>query len=682
MIRSIRVENLFQHAGLSCEWGPGMIVITAPNGRGKSNLLAALAFGLSGDTDWIRGGVAPGSRAATTIRFQPIAGSWEIAELTRRPPVTLGTQRRGGERILTFRGQSWTSDRDVADVLTSWWGCSPTALTELAFCRQGRLTELADARPADRARDVAVILGLDAAETVYDVLGEVRPPAARPPDREPERLRWESELAVLAARLADEPVTPAQVQSAERAWREAEERGRWYRDWVSWWEESAKLESDVRQIQEQLDQVTALLQQTEWAESAQTTWQDWLAYQQLQDELTALDQQRVDPGPAPPPAERPSRLAELESQQATLQRLVRLDPDACCPTCGAQPTAELAQAIVHARAQWAEYQTLAAAFAAAQSAAAAARAEWEQRVHQERYWRGRVDALRARLAERGPPPTLPAEPAVFHAQLSHAWHRRQEGLEQLRRLTAQHQQWSGRQTAWRDRRERLMASAPEGVGAPSAADAAAAAAEADQAAVAGRAAFQQLLERRMRQEADRAEYARVEAAHARCLQQLQEDRAAAAQAEVQELWFARCRRVREALHRDAAPRRAAREFLTAVGRLVDGWLAACAAAFRLVESDGWFEADFGSARYPLARLSGAEKLLFGLAWRLALLDAGASRFGTLFLDEPTYGLDQIRRKALVRALRLWRERAGDRQLVVVTHDDALAEVADTLVRFG
>jgi ATPase subunit of ABC transporter with duplicated ATPase domains len=68
-----------------------------------------------------------------------------------------------------------------------------------------------------------------------------------------------------------------------------------------------------------------------------------------------------------------------------------------------------------------------------------------------------------------------------------------------------------------------------------------------------------------------------------------------------------------------------------------------------------------------------------IAYRLATQDLFTSGPRVLVLDEPTEGLDAIRRDALRDVLAAWRASGQPGQFVVVTHDRRLAGVCDKVI---
>ncbi|MEM2185136.1 MAG: ATP-binding protein [Candidatus Methanomethylicia archaeon] len=81
---------------------------------------------------------------------------------------------------------------------------------------------------------------------------------------------------------------------------------------------------------------------------------------------------------------------------------------------------------------------------------------------------------------------------------------------------------------------------------------------------------------------------------------------------------------------------------------------------------------------PLELLSGGEKVAVAVALRLALARALAERFSIVIMDEPTIHLDEERRRVLVNVFKNFRESTITQQMIIITHDRELEDVADTV----
>ncbi len=97
-----------------------------------------------------------------------------------------------------------------------------------------------------------------------------------------------------------------------------------------------------------------------------------------------------------------------------------------------------------------------------------------------------------------------------------------------------------------------------------------------------------------------------------------------------------------------------------------------------LEPDLSFTANFGSHRVPAARLSGGQKVILTIAYRLAVNFTFATNLGLLCLDEPTVGLDDANLSSLERAFERLREfsMSNGVQIIVVTHEKGISHLFD------
>lgn len=100
-----------------------------------------------------------------------------------------------------------------------------------------------------------------------------------------------------------------------------------------------------------------------------------------------------------------------------------------------------------------------------------------------------------------------------------------------------------------------------------------------------------------------------------------------------------------------------------------------------LQKDLAFLADFGSHKVNAGRLSGGQKVLLAIAYRIAVNCTFASNLGLLCLDEPTVGLDDSNIGALEKAfecLKGFSETNGV-QILVVTHEKGIKHLFDNII---
>jgi len=97
-----------------------------------------------------------------------------------------------------------------------------------------------------------------------------------------------------------------------------------------------------------------------------------------------------------------------------------------------------------------------------------------------------------------------------------------------------------------------------------------------------------------------------------------------------------------------------------------------------LEPDLSFTANFGSHKVSAARLSGGQKVILTIAYRLAVNFTFATNLGLLCLDEPTVGLDDANLNSLEKAFERLREfsMSNGVQIVVVTHEKGIGHLFD------
>jgi DNA repair exonuclease SbcCD ATPase subunit len=149
-------------------------------------------------------------------------------------------------------------------------------------------------------------------------------------------------------------------------------------------------------------------------------------------------------------------------------------------------------------------------------------------------------------------------------------------------------------------------------------------------------------------------------------------------------WRDHQEQMREVLHYSALPRLVSHHHLDRLSADVNAYLRLFDSPFRVeVDESLGFTSVFhkGGKRRPAGRLSGGQKVVLALAFRLSVNNAFASDLGLLCLDEPTVGLDEHNLGSLETALGRLRELAKSTglQVVMVTHERSLAPLFDNVI---
>ncbi len=80
----------------------------------------------------------------------------------------------------------------------------------------------------------------------------------------------------------------------------------------------------------------------------------------------------------------------------------------------------------------------------------------------------------------------------------------------------------------------------------------------------------------------------------------------------------------------------------------------------------------------ISSISGGQRVALGIALRIAIGNLLAKKTGFMILDEPTIHLDEQRREDLINMLIELKEKDYIKQLIIVTHDRELEDVADAI----
>ena len=141
--------------------------------------------------------------------------------------------------------------------------------------------------------------------------------------------------------------------------------------------------------------------------------------------------------------------------------------------------------------------------------------------------------------------------------------------------------------------------------------------------------------------------------------------------------------VRDLFHRERLPRSVVEYQLARMRETINDSLAEFNAPFSVTAiKDLRFEITLANGCVQMAdRLSGGQKVLLALAFRMAVNSQFAGELGVLCLDEPTAGLDDTNLDCLYVALDRLREISKSRglQVVLITHEKGLDTVCDSVV---
>lgn len=705
-MRLIRTEltNVCQHRHLVLDFSPGTNGIFGPNGAGKSNAFNMTKASLTGDFS-----VNPGKKDAN-IRHGLAAGEVSKIETTwQHGPTEFKLVRylhTAGQQLTLTTGKEKVVYKRAAEIeaaLTQLLGVSPTILDSYVFVEQERIYDFLAADSTTRRQAFLHLCRAERAEELWELLGEQlradAPLVVDILDNSDELYRQQAELKRQQAALKKElqdwraklltKTTGPQLERQQKAYQQRQQlTDEAQRVAARLTQAEASLAAQAPPVLQQQARFDQLQQQLADAEQLlgqlDERLQRRVAAEQLQQQRENLTRQLVVPPPTAPPAAPPdflpaSVLAERQGQaEAEFDHLseelalFRAEGVVACPTCGT-PLAEIRHHLEVKEVSHVELQQRLETY----RQRAPVWQRWEQT--QQAYERAllshqtTIQHLTTQLAALAEPdPTALADPitaadvkrqGAIHQQLS----REAQGV---RRELDEGQRTRFRLEGEVDSLRRLQAELAQKLAALPAVTAAAAA-QAEARLAAHREAKIRLEELDKRQVQYAAQQTRIRDELAR-LAELQERQQTARR------WRDDLEFMRSIVHRNALPTRLLEAVLAKAVERTNERLEAFGNPFYVtLDEELSLVAVKRSGRREMARrLSGGQKVVLAIAFRLAVLDLFKSRIGMLALDEPTAGLDTDNMDFLTEVLGNLGAGAAGQQLILITHDRRLERIFD------
>ena len=177
---------------------------------------------------------------------------------------------------------------------------------------------------------------------------------------------------------------------------------------------------------------------------------------------------------------------------------------------------------------------------------------------------------------------------------------------------------------------------------------------------------------------------RVDLASLREDKQFLEDRADISK--IAKKWIDDLDALRKIFHRDALPKFIANHFLRTLVAKINETLESFESPFSVTaEDDLSFSAHKPNGVVePADRLSGGEKVVLALSFRLAINSLFGGEVGMMVLDEPTAGLDEHNLGCLADVLAKLCDltRKKGQQIIMITHEARLQRVFDNVIHLG
>lgn len=686
-LHRLRVRDVGRLADTTVDLDGQLVGITARNGAGKSTLMESIHYAVTGNATRLGGqkavrAWATDPRPAVDLEFFPGCGVVGSAVLSRTLPVG----KRPGTRKLAWDASVVTSDADIADKVREWTGVETKVLSDFVFVEQGRLSDVVNARPSERAEVLQRLFGVARAAAGFAAAQRVLAAMPSPPDpaalsavraRAASNLAAlrsaESDLALLEAQssaLGDPVPDAAAVDAYERRLRQSAAR-------VKAEAEAAAARDHASRLWEELTSLQSTLDPPEVVEAAGKLLAAWDRYKnwagrraQVMDDRRRSEARLDTPAvPVPPAVCRSAELEDLAGRASALTALSVGAPGDPCPVCGGAlgpgfDPRSAAEGLKRLRLLEAEHRREVSAWTLEYNRAAE---DAKERSRAEVCF---IEANRTLTALDANPAV---NPIVGEAELRQTISDDREKREKIRLVTGSFELAS----AVRDDLARNLGPVEQ---------------SADPVPTEEEylSAVRRRVDRRRIDLDLSAARARTEALRQTATgdeETLRRLEAAEKTSGRLAAWRLRVEKLQSVLHRDAAPATAATACLQDLEGDINRRLGHLNANFRLkVKSDGDLVIDYadGTKTRKLSpdRLSWAERSILALGWRIAVQDRYAPGVGLLCLDEPTHGLDGDRLDAFRSALEAWRPHGAARQFVVVTHDRRLLGVFDRVVDLG
>jgi len=675
-IKKLLVEDFCQHASVEVDLRPGVAAVIGHNGAGKSNLVEALFFGLTGE-------LLGTGKLEDKIRWGQQDGRVELLLDDGTEEFTVERRLTGKHKLRSPSRGVMTKKSEINEALSGLIGLNLKLLTQVVFIAQGHIDDLLRMDHSARAAAFGRLFGLDEAERkreeLYKMAGRI---AVRPDNKE--------QIAAQRKLLADNAEQLRLVAAEEPGVKEAlaglEGRRALF--------EQAVHAPDADELQRQLairatelqgvqarmqaasDKLAALppaadpppADAARKAEALEGLPALREAVGALQGSLEALAGQNPAEPAAPCTAE---DAADAEARARELAGKLALAESGSCDKCGQdyklpQPQLEaLRVAAAQTAADATGLRTALEAYKAAEALYRSVHASWARTVA------GKEAELAAMQAQAAAAKTLVQgfDLAAYNACAEAYACGRGAALERSA-LTGELGALQAREASLQAERrlyEQQLPSAVDGTLRKQAAD------------VLDRIKG---LERRsselaVARQAAESVMGMVEAALSRMEAEAAED---AAGRKVRDLF----ERARAVLHPDNLPRLAAAGAIARFNGLLAKYMAVFSAPFSArLAGDFDFRADYpDKVDLPVAVLSGGQFVVTAVACRMALAELLTAGCGLLVLDEPTAYLDGPNKRMLLDMLKGAQERIRAQGLTVLvpTNEEDVATVCDDVIR--
>lgn len=707
-IEQLELVNFCQHQRETFRFREGLNAIIGPNGSGKSNILKGAYAAPTGDfsrnegknTDNICDLVPDGSPSYVRLMFSH-NGHSAVAKRSLNP---------SGREFQVDGGPIITGDKEMTRAVYDLLGVSPEILGEYVFVDQWQVFSVFALSPAKRAAAFQRLFRIEKLQALWEELGKsisrVKVPVVQTDKDELGRRldAYQRELDGITSRLQAMPPPQdvrADLTSAQQiliGWNRRDQiekrvvgrrqmMGRTATELAEVETHVASTEVDLGVLRNARDTGATTVS---GATEVMARWREYhrqhhqrVELEKMHNTLRAEWTQKGTPPVAPtgywPEWEKAlaDRLRELYATRLRNDTYVRKFDPACgvseCPECG-QPTAALVGRVADARA---ELERAAPVIAELEANTSAYKAH-EKAVLAYSSWKTSYDLRFRQLETQRLSLGQVNAPPVDEETTRKVLNEHQEVVDAVSAMEKEHSDLMVKVTRLRERfaaeEREFKRDETELISLPSS----------PMAAEKARLAVDEL----QQLERTRAELEGRHEGLSKTVDDLNSEIARLHKLQVEAAvavgWKDHQEQMREVLHYSALPRLVSHHHLDRLSADVNAYLRLFDSPFRVEVDDSLgFTSIFhhGGKRRPAGRLSGGQKVVLALAFRLSVNNAFASDLGLLCLDEPTVGLDEHNLGSLETALGRLRELAKSTglQVVMVTHERSLAPLFDNVI---
>lgn len=705
-IRKLEVRNFCQHAHRDIDFTDGLIAVLGANGSGKSNLLGAIRFALTGENpnvgtknDNIREQADVAEVSYVSLAFSH-AGVSAVVRRNLRPA------KPGATLTVETDNTTITGDTSVNAAIEAILGVDRATINDIIIVSQNDIFGALDKTPAVRAAQFQRLFHTEDAEVIYQILGDHLKGVQIPEIvGNPDEIKFNLDNLTLRMQEIDRQlsVIPSfedmqqrrdnhvrflnNVSRLEQLYVTAQQRAAMLQQ--SHWQET-QLQNEITKTTQELETVKQAAAGKQAAvTAAHVALQNLSRYQKdkdIRDNLTqriATFQQQLlelQPPAQPPNYELSTEIARkvsgVQHEQATLTRfLASFDNGvAACPTCGT-PTEKLQDKLTAADNQKRVLTSQLEQLTVAHTEALIyekAKQNYETAYNQLNL---QFTQSQQHLAQ------LPAVPEVMVDEVATRklvadYKIYEDGIEEFQQILNKNMQTLGQlQGQIETLKAQIIQMEKELSEFTAHSDAEIAKVNADVAAIDG------FTEQRRRIETTRATTQTEINQYQKQLAQIYQSRDRIAMLRA---WQEYCQELRSLFHKDGAPKFVAQRNLQRLQFSVNETLEMFETDFRVEADENLsFRAMFANGVVqPADRLSQGQRVILALAFRLALNLLLAENIGALYLDEPTAWLDEHHIRGFEPVLTRLREFSASRglQVIIITHEQQLAPLFDSVIR--